>query len=54
VLEDRCTGLTSHVESPVCSRLEVRMKCKSRRTESRRDNEVGIKVKLMNNKERDD
>jgi hypothetical protein len=37
LLEDRCTGLISHVESPICSRWEVRMQCKSRRTESRRN-----------------
>jgi hypothetical protein len=37
LLEDRCTGLISHVESPICSRWEVRMKCKSRRSESRRN-----------------
>jgi hypothetical protein len=37
VLEDRCTGLISHVKRPVCSRWEVRMKCESRRTESRRN-----------------
>ena len=30
-------GLISHVESPVCSRWEVRMKCESRRTKSRRN-----------------
>jgi hypothetical protein len=54
MLEDRRTGLISYVESPVCSRWVARISANQEELKVEETNEVGIKVKSMNNKERHD